>query len=154
MSDFEVEVRDAFGTPVVLRNPPFLDDGTPMPTRYWLCGTAEVRAVSRLESDGGVHRVELLFPADDIAAAHAAYAAERDAAIPSDHAGPRPSGGVGGTERGGLKCLHAHFAHYLAGGNDAVGRWVADQLDATDDAPSLVTRPPASVSTNATERDQ
>ena len=27
--------------------------------------------------------------------AHAAYAAERDAAIPADHAGPRPSGGVG-----------------------------------------------------------
>ncbi|MSZ61286.1 MAG: DUF501 domain-containing protein, partial [Actinobacteria bacterium] len=34
---------------------------------------------------------------------------------------------VGGTRRG-VKCLHAHFAHWLAGGDDAVGAWVADEL--------------------------
>ena len=33
---FEVVVRDAAGEPVVIRNAPLLDDGTPMPTRYWL----------------------------------------------------------------------------------------------------------------------
>ena len=33
---FEVVVRDAVGRPVVIRNAPLLDDGTPMPTRYWL----------------------------------------------------------------------------------------------------------------------
>ena len=38
--------------------------------------------------------------------------------------GPRPSGGVGGT-RTGVKCLHAHYAFHLAGGDDPVGRWVA-----------------------------
>ena len=59
--------------------------------------------------------------------AHARYAAERDAAIPPGHRGPRPSGGVGGT-RTGVKCLHAHLAWYLAGGRDPVGRWVADEL--------------------------
>ena len=47
----------------------------------------------------------------------------RDADIADDHAGPRPSGGVGGTRRG-LKCLHAHYAWYLAGGDDPVGAWV------------------------------
>ena len=36
---------------------------------------------------------------DALADAHARYAAERDAAIPADHDGPRPSGGVGGTRR-------------------------------------------------------
>jgi hypothetical protein len=36
---------------------------------------------------------------------------------------------VGGTRRG-VKCLHAHLAHWLAGGDDAVGEWVAMQLDA------------------------
>ena len=43
--------------------------------------------------------------------------------------GPRPSGGVGGTRRG-VKCLHAHYAWYLVGGDDPVGRWVAEQLAA------------------------
>ncbi|MBV8461819.1 MAG: DUF501 domain-containing protein, partial [Acidimicrobiales bacterium] len=62
--------------------------------------------------------------------------AERDAALPPAHAGPRPSGGVGGT-RAGVKCLHAHYAWYLAGGPDPVGEWVARQLDpVVNDAPS------------------
>ena len=47
--------------------------------------------------------------------------------MPPGHDGPRPSGGVGGT-RTGVKCLHAHFAWYLAGGRDPVGRWVAREL--------------------------
>jgi exopolyphosphatase/guanosine-5'-triphosphate,3'-diphosphate pyrophosphatase len=34
---------------------------------------------------------------------------------------------VGGTRRG-VKCLHAHYAWHLAGGQDPVGRWVAQQL--------------------------
>jgi hypothetical protein len=66
-------------------------------------------------------------PAAQIADAHARYAAERDGAIPSGHTGPRPSGGVGGT-REGVKCLHAHYAWFLAGGDDPVGRWVAEHL--------------------------
>ncbi len=56
---------------------------------------------------------------------------ERDAALPPGHAGPRPHGGVGGTRRG-VKCLHAHYAYHLAGGDDPVGRWVAEQLAAAD----------------------
>ena len=107
--DFEVVVRTAGGDPVVIRNAPFLRDGTPMPTRYWLCDPAVRQAVSRLE------------------AAHAAYAAERHAAIDPAHPGPRPSGGVGGTRKG-VKCLHAHYAWFLAGGDDPVGRWVEARL--------------------------
>jgi hypothetical protein len=124
---FDVVVRDRLGRPIVIRNAPLLDDGTPMPTRYWLVGREEVAAVGRLEAAGGVRRAEEEVPADDIAAAHARYAAERDVALPSDHAGPRPTGGVGGTARG-VKCLHAHYAWYLAGGDDPVGRWVEDHL--------------------------
>jgi hypothetical protein len=130
-SDFEVVVRDPnddpHGEPVVIRNAPFLHDGTPMPTRYWLAGRDLYRAISRLEAAGGVRAAEAEVPADDIRAAHLRYAAERDAAIPADHVGPRPSGGVGGT-REGVKCLHAHYAFHLAGGDDAVGRWVAARL--------------------------
>ncbi len=125
--DFEVVVRHADGSPVVLRNAPLLHDGTPMPTRYWLVGEPERTLVSRLEADGGVRAAERELDAEVLAAAHAAYAAERDAVLPADHVGPRPSGGVGGT-RLGVKCLHAHYAWHLAGGDDPVGRWVADRL--------------------------
>ena len=40
--DFEVVVRGDDGDPVVLRNAPLLDDGTPMPTRYWLIGPDDI----------------------------------------------------------------------------------------------------------------
>jgi len=124
---FEVVVRDAHGDPVVLRNAPLLDDGTPMPTRYWLIGRRLVAAVGRLEAAAGVRRAEAEIDPAAIADAHARYAAERDAAIPVDHVGPRPSGGVGGT-RQGIKCLHAHYGWFLAGGDDPVGRWIAGRL--------------------------
>jgi hypothetical protein len=125
--DFDVVVRDADGGPVVVCNAPFLADGRPMPTRYYLVGAAEVRAVSRLEGAGGVRRAEAEIDPAAIEAAHARYAAERDAAIPAGRAGPRPHGGVGGTRRG-VKCLHAHYAWFLAGGDDPVGSWVAARL--------------------------
>ena len=125
--DFEVVVRNAVGAPVVIRNAPFLRDGTPMPTRYWLCDPALRQAVSRLEAGGGVRAAEAAVAPEELAAAHGAYAAERDAAIDPGHVGPRPSGGVGGTRRG-VKCLHAHYAWFLAGGDDPVGRWVEANL--------------------------
>ena len=126
---YQVVVRNDTGDPVVIRNAPRLDDGTPMPTRYWLVGPAQVAAVSRLESAGGVRAAEAAVDAAALAAAHARYAAERDAELPDDGA-PRPSGGVAGT-REGVKCLHAHYAWHLAGGDDPVGRWVARQLTST-----------------------
>jgi hypothetical protein len=126
-AEFEVVVRTATGAPVVVRNAPLLDDGTPMPTRYWLADPDVGRAVAQLESAGGVREAEAAVDPDLLRAAHAAYAAERDAALDRTHPGPRPSGGVGGT-RAGVKCLHAHYAYYLAGGDDPVGAWVEERL--------------------------
>ncbi len=131
-SEVEVVVRDDDGRPRVIRNPPLLDDGTPMPTRYWLVGERDRLLVSRLESAGGVRQAEAELDPAAIRAAHDRYAAERDAAIPAWHRGPRPTGGVGGT-RTGVKCLHAHYAWYLAGGDDPVGCWVATRLSAEAD---------------------
>jgi hypothetical protein len=124
---FEVVVRDADGGPVVIRNAPLLRDGTPMPTRYWLVGRAQREAVGRLEAAGGVRAAEEAVDPEALAGAHRRYAAERDATLPAGHDGPRPAFGVGGTRRG-VKCLHAHYAWYLAGGDDPVGRWVAERL--------------------------
>ena len=128
---FEVVVRDPAddpaGTPVVIRNHPLLDDGRPMPTRFWLVGDDLRSRVGTLESIGGVRAAEAACDPAELAAAHLRYARERDAAIPADHDGHRPSGGVGGT-RLGVKCLHAHYAWFLAGGDDPVGRWVHERL--------------------------
>ncbi|MEZ5171836.1 MAG: DUF501 domain-containing protein [Acidimicrobiia bacterium] len=124
---FEVVTRDDSGAPAVIRNAPFDDDGAPMPTLYWLVDPEAVRRVGRLESEGGVKQAEAEVDPDELLRAHAAYAAERDRAIPRDRADARPSGGVGGTARG-VKCLHAHYAYFLAGGDDPVGRWVEERL--------------------------
>jgi uncharacterized protein len=128
--DFDVVVRDGHGRPVVIRNAPLLADGTPMPTLFWLVDADLRRRVSHLEAAGGVRRAEAAVDRAELVAAHDRYAAARDAALRAlepAHAGPRPSGGVGGT-RTGVKCLHAHYAWYLAGGDDPVGRWVAAHL--------------------------
>ena len=131
-TSFEIVVRGGDDSPVVLRNEPFQHDGTPMPTRYWLVDPTLTAAVGRIEAAGGVRAAEASIDPVELADAHARHAAERDACIPADYAGPRPSGGVGGTRRG-VKCLHAHYAWFLAGGDDPVGRWVRDRLADAED---------------------
>ena len=126
-ADFEIVVRTADGDPAVIRNAPFTADGTPMPTRYWLVDRDLVTAVSRLEAAGGVKAAEAAVDPQELEATHRAYAADRDADVPDHQRGPRPHGGVGGT-RTGVKCLHAHYAYFLAGGDDPVGRWTAERL--------------------------
>lgn len=124
---FQVVVRDADGNPVVIKNAPHLFDGTPMPTLYWLTGPTQIRDVGRIESTGGVDEAEQAIDPAALDATHVRYAAERDALLDPEDVGPRPTGGVAGTRRG-VKCLHAHYAYYLAGGVDPVGEWVAAKL--------------------------
>jgi hypothetical protein len=127
-AEFEVVVRTPAGVPMVVRNAPFTRDGTPMPTRYWLVDPGLNLEVSRLEAAGGVRQAQAAIAPESLQAAHDAYAVERDSQIPSSHLGPRPSGGVGGT-RVGVKCLHAHLAYFLAGGDDPVGQWTHQELE-------------------------
>jgi uncharacterized protein len=123
---FAVVVRRLDGSPVVIENEPHLRDGTPMPTLYWLVDPELHDAVSRLESDGGVHRYEELVDPEELRRAHDEYAERRRAAtVREDLVGAQ--GGVGGT-RVGVKCLHAHLANYLVGSFDPVGALVADAL--------------------------
>lgn len=126
---FVVVVRHEDGVPRVIRNEPILEDGTPMPTLYWLVSPHDRLVVSRLESAGGVDEAEAEIGLEALAEVHDRYRAERDALLPENYDGPKPSAGVGGT-RVGVKCLHAHYAFHLAGGDDPVGRWVQARLDA------------------------
>jgi len=127
--------RCHLGLPVVIVVPPLLDDGTPFPTRYWLCCPLALRRVGRLESASGVTAMERRAAADAdfglrLRAANRRYAAERDSAL-ADGAGPRPSGGVGGA-RDGVKCLHAHYADHAAGHDNPVGEAVAAWVEPLD----------------------
>ncbi|MEZ6187275.1 MAG: DUF501 domain-containing protein [Planctomycetota bacterium] len=123
--------------PVVIRTHPVLPSGAPFPTLYYLtCPLARTR-ISRLEHEGGVRAFQERAEREpDFAraldAAHAAYAAERAAALaPDDPALPRLRGGVGGTV-GGVKCLHMHYAHHAGGGANPVGAEVAAAIEPLD----------------------
>lgn len=129
--------RCDLGIPLVVSVPPVLEDGSPFPTRYWLTCPLAHRRVARLESAGHVKRFEALRESDAefaeaLAAAHRAYAEERDALVPADAKIP-PRGGVGGARRG-IKCLHTHLAHHLGVRERAprlnpVGAWVAGEVE-------------------------
>ncbi|NLA37509.1 MAG: DUF501 domain-containing protein [Actinobacteria bacterium] len=127
---YSIAARRSDGRPTVIENPPFLADGRPMPTTFWLIDPALNRRIGTIEAGGGVNQAEAELGLELLDRTHRRYAAYRDSLIPSGYEGYRPSGGVGGT-RVGVKCLHTHFAWYLAGGDDPVGEWVQARLDAT-----------------------
>jgi exopolyphosphatase/guanosine-5'-triphosphate,3'-diphosphate pyrophosphatase len=126
---FTVVVRCTGGHPLVIRNAPVTPDGAPFPTTYWLTCPDAAKAVSRLESEGWIARLNERYDEDpgfraEVDAVHERAAAERL----QDHPEAGDLGGVGGT-RQGLKCLHAHYANHLAGAADPVGAWVAAQVE-------------------------
>lgn len=129
LTTFSVVARCASGHPLVIRNFPVGLRGDPFPTLYWLTCPKAVKAVSRFEADGWIKRLDAQASedrefGDALERAHREYAEERA----RWHAIARSWGGVGGT-RTGIKCLHAHYANHLAGGEDLVGRWVARRVE-------------------------
>ena len=148
--------RCPLGLPAVITVPPRLDDGTPFPTRYWLCCPLAQRRIGRLESAGGVGAMERRAAADlgfgaRLEAAHARYAAERDAGLEAGPE-PRPSGGVGGA-RIGVKCLHAHYADHAAGNDNPVGGAVAVWVEPLDCSEPCVVEVSGRVVVNARWRE-
>lgn len=126
-----VAARCRYGLPAVVRTSPFLPDGTPFPTLYWLSCPAAGVAVGRLEAAGwNAILSERVAVSPDLAEAHRAaherYLAQRDALgrLPGDP-------GVGGLP-GRVKCLHALYAHEAATGADPVGRIVRQVVEPID----------------------
>src|SRR5690606_38624544 len=77
-ADVEVVSRCHLGVPVVVKVPPLLDDGTPFPTLYWLSCPLAAKRIGRLESAGGVRRLDQKAAVDSefaaaIEEAHRAY---------------------------------------------------------------------------------
>lgn len=130
------------------------------PTLFWLTCPHLNRAIGRLESTGWVDRLKREIAADpearqQLEAAHRETAAIRMQLVPESslkrlqeslpgHYHVLATSGVGGIQparqRGsdatgdrdtlGVKCLHAHFADYLARGKNPVGRRVWGLLTA------------------------
>ena len=123
---FSVVARCTGGHPLVIRNRPLDADGNPFPTIYWLTCPDAVEPYLALESEGWIaSRL-----GDDPAFARVRRGGAsrlRDGAR-RDAPGAEEWGGVGGTRRG-IKCLHAHYAYHLAGGDDVVGRWTAERVE-------------------------
>jgi exopolyphosphatase / guanosine-5'-triphosphate,3'-diphosphate pyrophosphatase len=129
LTEFTVAARCSGGHPLVIRNHPLTRSGEPFPTLYWLTCPDAVRAVSRMESEGWIKRLDDRAAEDpelrrDLERAHREYAKARARFDPESQGW----GGVGGS-RAGVKCLHAHYAHHLAGGPDPVGAWVAGRIE-------------------------
>jgi uncharacterized protein len=111
-----ISARCRCGAPTVVSTRPRLSDGTPFPTLYYLSHPAATAAVSTLEATGVMTelaaRLEDAVVADDYAAAHESYLADRN--------GIEFVAELDGISAGGMptrvKCLHALVAHSLAAG--------------------------------------
>eukprot|EP00873_Tetraselmis_striata_P016511 jgi/Tetstr1/436775/TSEL_025555.t1 len=127
------------------------DAPAPWPNLYWLVCPRLSQRVGRLEHLGWVQQLQQQVAsepqgalASGLAAAHAAYGQTRWAALSEEdrcyveEAGYAPKlrdMGVAGLEYPNqVKCLHTHLAHFLAGGDNPVGRWVVGMLERGEDA--------------------
>ena len=147
-----VAKRCRYGFPqVIVNHPVFLEGEEPQvfPTLFWLTCPYINILVARLESAGHVARCQQRMADDpELAAAmqqaHENYAKQRRDVVPQSVQAslarnyPKRhdvlmNSGVGGIRtQEGIKCLHAHLAHYLAGGPNPVGAWAAQQIKDLD----------------------
>ena len=106
---------------MVIESDPRLEDGSPFPTLYWLTCPILVKRVSTLEAEGSMAQVTEQLRTGEALKARLASALQRYRARRAQLGTIEESGGPpgGGPER--VKCLHAHVAHELAGGNNPVG---------------------------------
>ncbi|MDP2210451.1 MAG: DUF501 domain-containing protein [Candidatus Aquicultor sp.] len=124
-----------FGCPQVVETEPFLNDGTPFPTLYWLTCPVKIKAVARLEDSGWAVRLIGMLSRDtelqaQLIQAQQEYGEARKCGV-RDTAHPVYDKGIGGVrDLEAIKCLHAHYAHYLVSGSNPVGEMVAENLGA------------------------
>jgi hypothetical protein len=112
-----IAARCACGNPIVVQTKPRLEDGTPFPTLYYLTLPAATSAVSTLEAEGLMTKLQdQLAQDDDLAknyqSAHLSYLSDRaELGLVEE---------IEGISAGGMptrvKCLHSLVAHSLAKG--------------------------------------
>lgn len=152
-----VATRCPLGLPETIVTKPVIRKGNgtgrqaqvePFPTVFWLTCPGAVRAVSELEALGWVRRLQEKLTRDpaaleahqEAARSYADYrvsllSPEEASRLAAEH--PRQyevvaRSGIGGVlgrlGDAGVKCLHAHYADYLARGVNPIGKWVRELL--------------------------
>ena len=134
-----IATRCPAGHPQVLRCHPLRQGGErfePFPTLFWLVCPQLTYALSRLEHEGWITKLQERLASDEAFRAaverdHTAYGEERwSLLVDEERAEVERRGmahelrarGIGGIrDRSTVKCLHLHYAHHLARGS-AIGR--------------------------------
>lgn len=137
-----VEHRCPASHPQVIRVYPLIE-GKPFPTLFWLTCPEVVRQISRLEHEGWIERLEELIQSDPelrrrYHESHRAYIRERwEALSEEDRRWVEAHGllevfqgrGIGGLRNWDrVKCLHMHYAHYQARGENPIGKWIEERF--------------------------
>lgn len=112
-----IAARCVCGNPIVVQTRPRLQDGTPFPTVYYLTLPAATSAISTLEAEGLMAKLQQQLETDlelkeNYRRAHLSYLADREALGQVVELKDISAGGM--PER--VKCLHALIAHSLAKG--------------------------------------
>ena len=112
-----IAARCTCGNPIVVQTKPRLEDGTPFPTLYYLTLPAATSAISTLEAEGLMTKLQDQLAQDENLAknyqsAHLSYLSDRAELGLVDE--------IEGISAGGMptrvKCLHSLVAHSLAKG--------------------------------------
>ncbi len=123
--------------PQLIMNSPILEDGTPFPTIFWLSCPVLKKLVSRLEESGWIKILKSKIAHDEtlkgeFELAHSEYREIKRHLLSKKEKGRKGEmelGICGIKDIGSLKCLHGHYAHYLATGKNPIGRlvdgWIA-----------------------------
>lgn len=144
LSIIKIVKRCSSGFPQLLLLKPF-SPKLISPTIFWLSCPVLKERISRLEDRGLLENLTVRYQnqqdfASRLDRAHQNYARlrrkllslddrEKAAEISQDLLDTLLNSGVGGIkDRGGLKCLHTHFAHYFAGYLNPVGAEAAARL--------------------------
>lgn len=132
--------------PKVIATSPILEDGSPFPTVFWLTCPVLVKKVAQLEGQGWIERLQALVEKDEglarrLLEAQRDYSGLRRRLIFSREISARrrpdlPAGQAAVLEKGvagvkdllKIKCLHAHYAHYLATGTNPVGELIHEKI--------------------------
>jgi len=136
-SVLKVLKRCGEGYPQVILSSPVLEDGTPFPTIFWLTCPFLIKEVSRLEGKGLIKHLQSRIKEDgsfrlELNEAHDDYRGKR-AELPGFRKDKCNDTGIAGISNlNNLKCLHAHFAHYLATGLNPVGKLVGSYIEEVD----------------------
>lgn len=132
-----VSAEDRHGTPLALRVAPLVE-GKPFPTLYWLCSRELTIALSHLEAEGVIKRLEAHLKDNEALReayrqSHEAYVQRRWAVMTPQERDEierlgftkalteRGVGGISNWQQ--IRCLHTQYAHHISDHN-AIGAWV------------------------------